>query len=137
MPVHLYVAVVAFTCMLLPLGVAISAWTALYAVRFVVSARGRPQDTGCRQSPWFRGWLSRTLEPSLDAWLGSFEVIRDADEGEIEAPTLRGGVVPAQQRYVFGYHPHGEYPLGAAYLPLTPSWRVRASSIPDPPPLYP
>lgn len=47
-------------------------------------------------SPAFLAWLTVRLEPSLRAWFGAFEVVRDAK-----------ALPDPSRRYVIGYHPVG------------------------------
>ncbi len=57
---------------------------------------------GCREWPAYRQWIMRTIETSLVAWFGNVEVVRDGDS-----------VFSTDGRYIFGYHPHGLFPIGA------------------------
>jgi 2-acylglycerol O-acyltransferase 2 len=82
-------------------------------VYYSATGFGGAEHTGQREWPAFQEWLGDEAERVLPAWLGSFEVVLDAGGAEF----------PADKRYIFGYAPHGLYPLGAAYLPLTPSFR--------------
>ena len=43
-----------------------------------------------------------TMETALLSWFGSVEVVRDGDN-----------VFSTDSKYVFGYHPHGLFPIGA------------------------
>ena len=65
-------------------------------------------SAGRREWPAFRDWFARSLTPALNAWMGSVEVV---NEGEKPLDPAR--------RYVFGYAPHGLFPIGAALLCLT------------------
>ncbi len=59
---------------------------------------------GKREWPAFKDWFARNLEPALNAWMGSVEVVYD-------------GSVPLDpsKKYVFGYAPHGLFPIGAHF----------------------
>ena len=61
---------------------------------------------GSREWPWLREWLRTHLGTALRAWFGHLEVVYDG-----RAP------LSPQQRYVFGYHPHGLFPIGASTSP--------------------
>ena len=58
---------------------------------------------GWREWPAFRAWFARNLTPALNSWMGDVDVVYDGDEK----------LDPAQ-RYVFGYAPHGLFPIGGA-----------------------
>ena len=60
---------------------------------------------GQREWPAIKAWLGANLQPSLQAWFGSVEVVYEG-----KAPP------PPDQKYVFGYHPHGLFPIGASFL---------------------
>lgn len=51
-------------------------------------------------------WFSENLQPSLEGWIGPVEVVYEGAK-----PLLADG------RYVFGYQPHGLFPIGEC-LPL-------------------
>lgn len=57
---------------------------------------------GKREWPAFKDWFARNLQPALNAWMGTVEVVYD-------------GKVPLDpsKKYVFGYAPHGLFPIGA------------------------
>ena len=57
---------------------------------------------GKREWPAFRDWFARNLAPALDAWMGDVGVVYDGQE------KLDPG-----SKYVFGYAPHGLFPIGA------------------------
>ena len=61
----------------------------------------RRLSAGKREWPAFRDWFARNLAPALDAWMGSVEVVYDGRE------KLDPG-----SKYVFGYAPHGLFPIG-------------------------
>lgn len=52
-------------------------------------------------------WFSENLQPSLEAWIGPVDVVYDGAK-----PLLPDG------RYVFGYQPHGLFPIGADILSM-------------------
>jgi len=61
--------------------------------------------TGKREWPAFRDWFASNLAPALTAWMGSVEVVYEGSE------KLHPG-----SRYVFGYAPHGLFPIGASTI---------------------
>ncbi len=56
---------------------------------------------GKREWPAFRDWFAHNLAPALKAWMGDVEVVYEGKE------KLDPG-----SRYVFGYAPHGLFPIG-------------------------
>ena len=56
---------------------------------------------GCRQWDGFRRWITTNIDEALTAWFGRVEVVRD---GKTE--------FSPQRRYMFGYAPHGLFPIG-------------------------
>ena len=56
---------------------------------------------GRREWPAFRDWFARNLTPALNAWMGDVDVVY---EGKQKLDPL--------QKYVFGYAPHGLFPIG-------------------------
>ena len=59
---------------------------------------------GWREWPAFRAWFARNLTPALNSWMGDVDVVYDGDDK----------LDPAR-RYVFGYAPHGLFPIGGAH----------------------
>ena len=51
-----------------------------------------------------KDWLRQHLGTALRAWLGTLEVVYEGSSG----------LTPDQQ-YVFGYHPHGLFPIGTYF----------------------
>lgn len=60
---------------------------------------------GKREWPPIQAYMHRHIERALAAWFGSVEVVRDCEEEFL--PT---------QKYIFGYAPHGLFPIGAQLL---------------------
>lgn len=67
--------------------------------------RSRPLHAGRREWPAFRDWFARNLTPALNAWMGDVEVVYEGEK------KLDPG-----SRYVFGYAPHGLFPIGEPFL---------------------
>ena len=59
--------------------------------------------TGRREWPQLQEWLLVHLEPALRAWFGEVEVVYDGTSH-----------LSMAKRYVFGYHPHGLFPIGGS-----------------------
>ena len=72
-----------------------------------------PTCAGKREWPAFRDWFAASLTPALNAWMGSVDVVYEGKQP----------LDPAR-RYVFGYAPHGLFPIGAAALPRLPAYRA-------------
>lgn len=75
-----------------------------------------PCPAGCRQWEAFRTWITTNMPAALEAWFGKVEVVRDGD-----AP------FDPQQRHMFGYTPHGLFPIGA---PIWLCWIHQLVSLP-------
>ena len=58
-------------------------------------------SAGKREWPAFRDWFARNLAPALDAWMGDVQVVYDGQEK-----------LDPSSKYVFGYAPHGLFPIG-------------------------
>jgi len=69
------------------------------SARLATTARVR---AGLREWPAFVAWFSENLQPSLESWIGPVEVVYEG-----RTPLSPDG------RYVFGYQPHGLFPIGA------------------------
>ncbi|KAL4543789.1 hypothetical protein Ndes2437B_g01601 [Nannochloris sp. 'desiccata'] len=79
------------------------------------------EHTGKREWARFRNWVGTQAERMLPMLLGSFQVVA--------AP---GAKFDRKKRYVFGYAPHGLFPIGAAYLPCTPAFKKIVNNAVDP-----
>ncbi|GAB4819039.1 hypothetical protein N2152v2_006085 [Parachlorella kessleri] len=111
-PMHLFCVVVGLSFKLLPAAYASSLWAGVLFVYYMLTSFGEPEHTGRREWPKAQEWVGRALESALPAWLGSFEVVREAKEP-----------FDPMKRYIFGYIHHGLYPLGAGFVHVTPSFR--------------
>ena len=74
---------------------------------------------GRREWPAFRDWFADSLTPALNAWMGSVEVVYEGKQR-----------LDPERRYVFGYAPHGLFPIGARNPLVRP--RRGAPAPPDP-----
>ncbi|KAG2426507.1 hypothetical protein HXX76_011734 [Chlamydomonas incerta] len=79
LPLHISLAAVAATFVLLPPGRAAAAVAGVLLPYFTLTLRGHPAHTGCRRWPWLCAWFSRNVESSLAWWAGRLEVVRDFD----------------------------------------------------------
>ncbi len=70
-------------------------WTAQKPVDIILCA------AGCREWAAYKQWVTANIEASLQAWFGRVEVVRDGDS-----------VFSPQSKYMFGYCPHGLFPIG-------------------------
>lgn len=111
-PVHLVVAALVSTFLVLPAVHAASMWIGSLTIYFALTGFSGDEHTGRREWGSFQDWIGGEAERVLPSWLGSFSVVAE-----------QGAAFDPNQRYVFAYMPHGLYPLGAAYLPHTPSFR--------------
>lgn len=111
---HILVAFYVFTAMALPLQWFLALQVTLH-VPYVLLTGGLarlgsskdPYHTGRREWPPVQKWATEYMQLMGDLWLGGVRVIRDGKPARLPAGTPR----------VFGYHPHGLYPLGAGFLP--------------------
>nr|AZI70899.1 acyl-CoA:diacylglycerol acyltransferase 2.3 [Lobosphaera incisa]QIT07021.1 type-2 diacylglycerol acyltransferase DGAT2C [Lobosphaera incisa] len=110
-PIHCFVFVLTLTFMVMPPNFAVAFWVGSLIMYYSLTSGMEPHHTGRRQWPACRKWLTANLQDSLESWFGSVEVVREGDQ-----PLDPNG------KYIFGYQPHGLFPIGAAYLPLMPAW---------------
>jgi len=111
-PVHLVCTIWVLSFTFFPAVYAISLWSTLLSLYYWYSNRGNPKQTGCREWPWFRQFISRYIDKSLERWFGRAEVIMSS-----------GKKLDPQGKYIYGYHPHGMYPVGAGLLQTLPKFR--------------
>lgn len=115
-PMHLFFVVGVLTFMVLPATTATALWLGGLFVYYSATAFGQPEHTGRREWPAFQAWMGAQLERFLPSWLGSCEVVLDGGKAAAEA-------FDPKQRFIFAFHHHGLYPLGAGYLPLLASFK--------------
>ena len=112
-PAHLTLAGILSTFLLFGVRTAAAWWTVFLPIYYSVTGLGRAEKDGSREWQAFGAWLGKTCAWVLPRWF----------ENSLEVVLEDGATFHRGQRYVFGYVPHGLYPLGAAYLPLLPEWR--------------
>ncbi|CAL8469789.1 g9331 [Coccomyxa elongata] len=112
LPVHIFFTALFATFAVVPAAYASAIWIGGCLIYYLSTIFGEPEHTGKREWPAFKDWFARNLQPALNAWMGSVEVVYD-------------GIVPLDpcKKYVFGYAPHGLFPIGGPYLPLLPGFR--------------
>jgi diacylglycerol O-acyltransferase 2, plant len=118
--VHAVVAMFVLSFLTLPSIHAATLWIGGLSVYYAATGFGAEQ-TGKREWPRFRNWVGTQAERVLPTLLGSFQVLA--------AP---GAKFDREKRYVFGYAPHGLFPIGAAYLPCTPAFKKIVKNAVDP-----
>lgn len=111
-PAHVTLALIISTFFLVHPTTAAIGWMVTLPMYYALTGYGTAEKTGQREWPVFRNWLGEQAERALPYWFGFLDVkVEDA------------AMFSPEQKYVFGYLPHGLYPLGAAYLPILPSFR--------------
>ncbi|KAK9829305.1 hypothetical protein WJX72_005048 [[Myrmecia] bisecta] len=116
-PIHIFCFVVVLTFTVLPSNYAAAFWVGSLVMYYGITSGMEPHHTGRRQWPACRQWLTANLQECLESWFGTVEVVREGDKP-----------LPPDGKYIFGYQPHGLFPIGAGYLPLMPAW---AKLLPD------
>ena len=111
-PMHLTFALIASTFLFMRPLTASLLWLGVLPIYFFATGVGVAEKTGSREWPAFQAWLGAQCERVLPSWFGHLDVFLES-----------GASFSKHKRYVFGYLPHGLYPLGAAYLPLLPKFR--------------
>lgn len=111
-PAHATLALIISTFFLVHPATAALCWIGVLPVYYTLTGYGTAEKTGSREWPRFRNWLGEQAEKVLPYWFGFLDV--QLEDGATFSP---------EQKYVFGYLPHGLYPLGAAYLPILPSFK--------------
>ncbi len=118
--VHAVVAMFALSFLTLPPLHAATMWIGGLSVYYAATGLGA-EHSGRREWPRFRNWVGAQAQRVLPTLLGSFQVVA--------AP---GAEFDREKRYVFGYAPHGLFPIGAAYLPCTPAFKKIVNNAVDP-----
>lgn len=111
-PMHITLAVIVSSFFIVQPLTALVLWIGILPIYYMATGIGFAEKTGSREWPAFQKWLGGEAERVLPMWFGSLSV-------QVE----QGATFHPDQSYVFGYLPHGLYPLGAAYLPILPSFR--------------
>lgn len=112
-PVHVLVAAAVVTFMVVPTPVAMAAWVGGLVVYYGCTSSGSPEHTGSREWPAYQQWVTANIEAALLSWFGTVEVLREGSHSFDPAV-----------KYMFGYCPHGLFPIGLGYLPLMPGWKA-------------
>mmetsp|Transcript_34807 Transcript_34807/g.82573 ORF Transcript_34807/g.82573 Transcript_34807/m.82573 type:complete len:630 (+) Transcript_34807:253-2142(+) len=112
LPVHIFCSVVAISMVVLPLQVAVTAWVSVIIPYYGLTSWGDPAHTGRREWGRFRAFISAHIDEAMRFWVGGVSVKRSSNKE-----------LPPGKKYVFGYHPHGLYPTGAAYLSAVPAFQ--------------
>ena len=110
--VHAVVAAAAATFVLMPPIATAMLWAGGLVIYFSLTGVGSAEHTGRREWPAFRDWVGRETQRVLPLLIGGFQVIK-----------TDGAEFSDNKKYVFGYAPHGLFPIGAAYLPCTPAFQ--------------
>ena len=111
-PVHLFCAILVLSFTILPALQCCTMWCLLLSVYYYYSDKGNPKVTGCRKWPWFQEFFGKHVKRSLQRWLGDVAVVNSS-----------GRKLDPEQKYIYGYHPHGMYPVGAGFLQALPEFR--------------
>mmetsp|Transcript_33836 Transcript_33836/g.86473 ORF Transcript_33836/g.86473 Transcript_33836/m.86473 type:complete len:522 (-) Transcript_33836:538-2103(-) len=112
LPAHAFGGAVVLVFALLPFQGAALLWLSLLMSYFGLTGWGEPAHTGRREWDAFRMWFESNIVDAMDACVGGVQVLRTSS-----AP------FPTSGKYVFGYHPHGLLPSGAAYLKTIPAFK--------------
>ncbi|KAL3152102.1 hypothetical protein ABBQ32_001207 [Trebouxia sp. C0010 RCD-2024] len=110
-PVQVVCTALAISFMFAPAAFAAAFWVGSLAVYYAVTLPGAPEHTGRREWAPIQKWCHKHMETALRAWFGNVEVVRE-------------GTTPfdPEDKYIFGYAPHGLFPIGAGFLPYIPAW---------------
>ena len=112
-PAHMTLAIIVSTFFVFDVRMTAVSWLVFLPTYFSLTGLGKAEKDGSREWPAFRDWLGETCAWVLPRWF----------DNRLEVVLEDGATFDKEQRYVFGYVPHGLYPLGAAYLPLLPMWK--------------
>eukprot|EP00210_Caulerpa_lentillifera_P002989 g2854.t1 len=113
-PVHLVCSFWVLSFSLLPTLPTMGFWTTVLSLYYWMTSKGNPKHTGCRRWPRFQKFMEPYIEKSLSLWFGSIQVVNAA-----------GRKLDPKEKYIYGYHPHGMYPVGAAFLQALPQFREK------------
>lgn len=111
-PAHMTLCLIISTFFIVRPMTATLGWMGVLPLYYTFTGYGTAEKTGSREWPRFQVWLGQQAERILPYWFGTLDVHLE-----------QGAEFSPDQKYVFGYLPHGLYPLGAAYLPILPSFR--------------
>lgn len=88
-------------------------------------SRHDPYHTGSRAWPLMQRWANKYMTLMADLWLGGSKVIYDGPGDRIRLPATC-------DRVIYGFHPHGLYPVAAGLLPFFPAFERVAPEGPRP-----
>ena len=93
--------------------------------REYLRVRGQLCGAGRREWPAIQKWCHKHMETALHAWFGNVEVVRE-------------GTTPfdPQDKFIFGYTPHGLFPIGSPHACIKPTVRVCESLHTCLPPIF-
>eukprot|EP00210_Caulerpa_lentillifera_P003438 g3281.t1 len=117
-PVHLMCTLWVLTFSLLPKIPVFSFWTVVLSSYYLISNKGNPKHTGCRRWPEFQQFIGPYIEKSLSLWFGGVQVVNSTGEK-----------LDPKRKYIYGYHPHGMYPVGAGFLQALPQFRKKICKV--------
>lgn len=108
---------------LLPLKVFVTlhlAWNVPYLIfsgaLALKQSRHDPFHTGSRAWPLVQRWANKYMTLMADLWLGGSKVVYDGSGERMQLPETC-------DRVIYGFHPHGLYPVAAGLLPFFPAFQ--------------
>ncbi|CAG9462880.1 unnamed protein product [Pedinophyceae sp. YPF-701] len=133
---HSFVALVVLTFAFLSPKIALALHVA-WIMPYLAIVGPRSHATGVRRWPALQAWLTAHLDSAAREVFGGYRVIfgdadavralwdaPDAQDGPADGSKAPSSRPAAQRKVIFGYHPHGLFPVGAAVLPLLPAFQA-------------
>jgi len=117
-PVHLVCTFWVLSFSLLPAVPVFVSWTMVLTAYYLISNKGNPKHTGSRRWPAFQKFMEPYIEKSLSVWFGSVQIVNST-----------GKKLDPKGKYIYGYHPHGMYPVGAGFLQALPQFREKICEV--------
>jgi len=112
LPAHIFGGVVFLLFSAVSFQVAAAVFSSILIPYYGLTSWGAPAHTGRREWGAFKLWWGTHIVDAMSCWLGGLEVLRSSKS-----------VLPPDEKYVFGYHPHGLLPAGAAYMASAPAFK--------------